>query len=228
MAVAFLLVVYDAIAGQAATRTAAALAHGRTMLSLSPFGLELSADHWLARTTWLRDPASLYYDLAHINVTFAVLAACWVWRGEVYARARTALVTVNVIGLAVFFLYPVAPPRLLPDAGFVDIVALSGTFQSGDGAAQHANAFGSMPSLHAGWAVWVALTVMTMTQRWWVRALAWLHVALTFVVVVITGNHYVVDVVAGSATVALAWSVAPVLAVRREPVLAAQPGVLVD
>jgi diacylglycerol O-acyltransferase len=122
----------------------------------------------------------------------------------------------------------VAPPRLLPGGGFVDVVALSGTFQSGDGAAQHANAFGSMPSLHAGWAIWVALTVMTMTTRWWVRGLAWLHVGLTFVVVIITGNHYLIDIVAGAATVAVAWSVAPLLSVRRVPAVAVAPAALVD
>jgi hypothetical protein len=212
--VAFLLVIYDVIAGQAHLRADAAIAHGRDMLALSPDGLELAADHWLASIEWLRSPASLYYDLAHIDVTFAALLACWFWRGSVYRRARTALVSINLIGLVVFFLYPVAPPRLLPGAGFIDIVGLSGTWQSSPESVQHSNAFGSMPSLHCAWAVWVALAVMTMTARWWLRGLAWLHVALTFVVVVITGNHYVIDIVAGIAAALVAWAVAPALALR--------------
>ena len=230
LVLAFLLVIYDQIASQAASRTAAALAHGRDMLALSPHGLELSADHWLAGVSWLRNPSAYYYDLAHINITVIVFAVCFLWRGSVYRRARTALVIVNLIGLAVFLLYPVAPPRLLPGAGFVDIVAQSGTFQSGDGAVQHSNAYGSMPSLHAAWAVWVALTVMTMTSSWWLRGLAWLHVLLTFVVVIITGNHYAIDVVAGSLTVAVAWAIAPYCVVKRSQVPhsvlegAAEPG----
>lgn len=212
LVLAFLLVIYDQIAGQAASRTAAAIAHGRDMLALSPAGFELAADHWLAGVSWLRNPTAYYYDLAHINITVIAFLACFLWRGEVYRRARTALVVVNLIGLVVFLLYPVAPPRLLPGAGFLDIVAESGTFQSGDGAVQHSNAYGSMPSLHAAWAIWVALAVMTMTRKVWLRALAWLHVLLTFVVVVITGNHYVIDIVAGGVTVAVAWAVAPSLA----------------
>lgn len=202
-----LLVVYDLVAAQSKASPAVAYAHGRTMLGLTPGGLELAADHWLARTSWLQDPASYYYDLAHINVTMVVLLACWWWRPVVYRAARNALVLVNVVGLVVFFLYPVAPPRLLPGAGFVDVVAESGTWGAGNGAVQHPNEYGSMPSLHTAWAVWVALTVMLMTRSWRWRVLGWLHVVLTVFFVIVTGNHYVVDVVAGVATIALTWFV---------------------
>ena len=226
---AFLLVIYDQIAAQASTRATQAISNGRDLLALSPDGLERSANHWLAGIGWLRDPSALYYDLAHINVTTVALIACFVWRGDVYRRARTALVVINLLGLAVFLLYPVAPPRLLPGADFIDIVGLSGTWQSGDAAVQHSNAYGSLPSLHAAWAIWVGLTVLSMTTKPWLRGLAWLHVALTFVVVVITGNHYVIDIAAGALTVGVAWAVAPRLSLVSQvphsiPVGAAEPG----
>ena len=200
-----LLVVYDWVASQSRATPAAAYSHGRAMLGLTPGGLELRADHWLAGVGWLQDPASYYYDLAHINVTMVALLVCWWWRPEVYRQARNALVLVNVTGLLVFFLYPVAPPRLLPGSGFVDIVAESGTWGAGNGAVQHPNEYGSMPSLHTAWAVWVALTVVAMTasSRW--RALGWLHVVLTMFFVVVTGNHYLIDLVAGAAVAVAAW-----------------------
>ena len=78
------------------------------------------------------------------------------------------------------------------------------------GVAQRANEYGSMPSLHVAWAVWVALTVASMTtSRAW-RATAWTHVALTSVVVIATGNHYLLDVLAGALTCAVGWAVAVV------------------
>jgi hypothetical protein len=200
-----LLVVYDWVASQSRATPASAYAHGRAMLRLTPFHLELRADHWLAGVGWLQDPSSYYYDLAHINVTMVALLVCWWWRAEVYRQARNALVLVNVIGIVVFFLYPVAPPRLLPDAGFIDIVAGSGTWGAGNGAVQHPNEYGSMPSLHTAWAVWVALTVMAMTGRTRWRALGWAHVVLTVIVVTITGNHYLIDVVAGAVTAVVGW-----------------------
>ena len=74
-----------------------------------------------------------------------------------------------------------------------------------------------MPSLHTAWAVWVALTVMAMTPRWRWWVLGWLHVALTVFFVVVTGNHYVIDVVAGAVTVAVAWLAVSRLRSQRLP-----------
>jgi membrane-associated phospholipid phosphatase len=178
------------------------------MLAVTPFDLEKRADHWFAHhLTWLHAPEALYYDLAHINVTMVALLGCWWWRSAVYRRARNALVLINVIGLVVFYLYPVAPPRLLPGEGFIDIVAESGTWGASPDSPTHANAFGSMPSLHTAWAVWVAVTVMACSTSVRLRALGWAHVVLTVVITVITGNHYVIDLVAGAVTAGLAWRV---------------------
>ncbi len=217
LVVAFLLVIYDRVSGLAAVRAAAAFAHGRDLLALSPFGIEQAADHWLAGVGWLRNPAAYYYDLAHVDLTLVVFLLCYVFRAPVYRRARTALMLVNLIGLGVFLLYPVAPPRLLPGGDFIDIVGESGTFGAGTdgGVALHANEFGSMPSLHAAWAFWVAFTVMSMTTRRSLRVLGWTHVALTLVVVVITGNHYLLDLVAGGLVLGFAWAVAPLVARER-------------
>ena len=216
--VALLLVVYDQVSAMASTRANAAVAHGRSILRFEHFGVEKASDLWLAGISWLHAPTSYYYDLAHIGVTMGVLVGCWIYRGDVYRRARNALLLVNVVGLAVFLLYPVAPPRLLPGGGFYDVVANSHTFgawEAGGRVADHANELASMPSLHAAWALWVALTVATMTTRRSWRALAWAHLAITCVVVVVTGNHYVVDLLAGAATCAVAWLASPLLVVRR-------------
>lgn len=218
--VVLLLVVYDWVSALASTRAVAAVAHGRSILQVERLGLERAADHWLAGIGWLQAPASYYYDLAHLAVTMAVLVGCWGYRVPGYRRARNALLTINLVGLAVFLLYPVAPPRLLPGGGFYDIVANSGTWgawEAGGGVSDRANELASMPSLHASWAVWVALTVATMTTRRRWRALAWGHVAMTFVVVVVTGNHYVLDLAAGALTCGVAWLLSPQLVVRRRP-----------
>jgi hypothetical protein len=218
LVLAVLLVVYDQVAALARVHADSAIAHGRALLALTPFGIEKAADLWLAGVSWLHAPAAYYYDLAHIDVTLGVFVAAYVLRPRVYRTARTALLAVNAVGLLVFLAYPVAPPRLLPGAGFVDVVAGSGTWgawEAGGRIADHANELASMPSLHTAWAVWVALTVTAMTGRRWVRALAWAHVAVTVTVVVVTGNHYVLDVLAGVATATASWTVAPLLAARR-------------
>ena len=206
--VAFLLFVYDFVAGLAKVRADQAYRHGRDLLALSPWGLEKRADHWLAGVTWLQDPAAYYYDLAHIDVTLGVFLLCYFLRPAVYRQARTALALINLVALAVFWLYPVAPPRLLPKGGFVDIVANSGTWgawEAGGAVADRANEFGSMPSLHLAWATWVALTVWSMTTNRWLRALGLAHVAVTSWVVIFTGNHYLVDLLVGTVLAFLCW-----------------------
>lgn len=211
LVIAFLLVIYDYVAGLAPNRKAAALAHGRDLLALSPDGLEKSADHWLHGVTWLIDPAAYYYDLAHIDVTLGIFLLCYFLRPLAYRQARTALVLINLAALVVFLAYPVAPPRLL-DAGFFDLVADSGTWgawEAGGAVADHANEYGSMPSLHLAWATWVAMTVWSMTTNRWLRGLGILHVVLTTLVVIFTGNHYLIDLLAGSALTLLCWFAAP-------------------
>ena len=86
----------------------------------------------------------------------------------------------------------VAPPRLLPGAGFVDSVAAAG-FGSSHGVS-HADLYGALPSLHLAWATWVAVTGLTLTRRRLPRLLLAAYPILTAIVVIGTANHYVLDV----------------------------------
>ncbi len=67
------------------------------------------------------------------------------------------------------------------------------------------NELAAFPSLHAGWALWVALAAHRHATRSWVRAAGWAYALATAVVVVGTGNHWVLDVLGGWFVVLLAW-----------------------
>jgi hypothetical protein len=169
---------------------------------------ELALNRWLAGHLSLGRFLGDYYDTAHFAVTLALLGWVW-WRyGNRYRYLRNALVGINVIGFAVFWLYPVAPPRMLP--GFVDVVAVThsiGAWSSGALASQ-ANEYAAMPSLHLGWAVWSAVAVWAFRRDVLSRALAGAYVVVTALVVMGTANHYFLDIVAGVATAALSASIA--------------------
>ena len=119
------------------------------------------------------------------------------------------LVLTNVIAFAVFWLYPVAPPRMLTQDGFTDVVAASHAFGSWHtGAlASAANQLAAMPSLHMAWAGWCTVVVWRLTRSAWLRGLAVLYPCMTAFAVLATGNHYVLDLLAGLATLALAMVV---------------------
>ena len=58
--------------------------------------------------------------------------------------------------------------------------------------------YASMPSVHVAWAVWCALAVYPVARHWAVRALAIAYPLVTTLVVVATGNHFFLDVIAGA------------------------------
>lgn len=197
--VLLLLRAYDLIRGHAQLRQAAALRHGwqlldaERILHLDP---ELDVNRWAAAHTALSLAASYWYQFFHITVTLCVLVWVYWRRPGSYRRARNALVLTNVFGLAFFLVYPAAPPRFLPGAGFVDAVARAG-FGTSHGGPVTADQYGAFPSLHLAWAVWTAVVAYRLVGSTWLRRL-WLgYPLITATVVIATGNHYLLDVVAG-------------------------------
>jgi diacylglycerol O-acyltransferase len=168
--------------------------------------IELAANRWLAGHSFLAEVAAWEYAITYIVTTFAVLGLIWWRRPAEYAWARNTLLLTTLIAITCFAAWPATPPRLLPGSGFTDIVALFHPFLSwGSGAVSAgANQFAAMPSLHVGWAVWVtAVTIRARAGRIG-YGLALLHLAVTVVVIVATGNHYLLDVAGGAAIVGLA------------------------
>jgi hypothetical protein len=211
LVIAWLAWAYDTITNLAPLREKLALAHGHEILSFERslhIAPELTLNRWLLAHHTLGTALSYYYDNAHFIVTFGLLGWLWLKRGDIYRPLRSALVAINVIGLAVFWLYPVAPPRML--SGFTDIVAASHTFGSWHtgSLAADANQFAAMPSLHIAWAVWCTLVLWRISSRTWVRVLAIVYPCVTAFVVLSTGNHYTLDLLGGLATFALALALA--------------------
>ena len=201
--------VYDAINNLAPLRLGPALSHGHDILSVeSSLGVapERSLDQWLSSHHGLGLVVSDYYDNAHFIVTIAVLALLW-WQGAaLYRPLRNSLIAINLLAFAVFWLYPVAPPRMLD--GFTDVVASThaiGSWHTGALASQ-ANQLAAMPSLHIAWAVWCAVAVWQLTRRTLLRAAAVVYPCLTGFAVLATGNHYLLDIAAGIVLVVVAMA----------------------
>lgn len=161
--------------------------------------IELTVNQALDGVSWLIVGMNYYYAVAHFIVTSAVLV--WLYRRHSahYVWARTVFLVTNASALLVFYLYPLAPPRLLPWHGYVDTVVTHntwGSWASGDVAAA-TNQYAAMPSMHVAWSVFCALAIGLLARRWWVRVLGVAHPTVTLVVIVATGNHFVLDAVGG-------------------------------
>lgn len=142
-----------------------------------------------------------YYSTAHYIVTPAALVFLYIKGRHHYLPARRALVVGTLIALALYLMLPTAPPRFM---GYPDILALhqdqgwwSGAASAPKGLGHLTNQLAAFPSLHAGWSLWVAIYITRATRNRLLRTLGWLHALITAVVVVGTGNHWVLDVLVG-------------------------------
>jgi len=204
---------YDEINNLNPFRRETAIGHGLSLMHVERWAHldpELSLNHWLALHASLGRFLADYYDLAHFLVTLPLLAWVW-WRySSRYRMVRNSLIGINVIGFAIFWLFPVAPPRMLASFGFVDIVAVThavGAWSTGALASQ-ANEYAAMPSLHVAWALWCAVAVWSIRRDVLSRTIAVAYAVLTALVVMATANHYFLDVAAGVATTAVSVGVA--------------------
>jgi len=177
---------------------------------------EHSINNWFVAHPDIAIPACYWYAAAHYVVTLTVLV--WLFRKGTahYSPARWALVVSCLIALACYLLLPTAPPRLT-GGGYIDVLDLhadagwwGADASAPKGMGQLTNQLAAFPSLHAGWALWVALVVRRNTRNYWLIGLAWMHAAITATVVIGTGNHWILDVAVGWAVVIVAmWLVDP-------------------
>lgn len=190
------------------TEPSTAIASGRELLGWERFlhiDIEASLNQAVSATAVVAVIACLIYATLHYLITPAAMV--WLFRsrpGE-YTRARSTLAIATASGLVVYAIAPVAPPRLLPGDGFIDTMSQYAAYgwwgDAGSavrGMQELTNQYAALPSLHVGWAVWVALVMWRGSLSRWIRALAVGYPVLISVVVVVTGNHYLIDILAGA------------------------------
>jgi hypothetical protein len=162
------------------------------------------------------------YRNVHLPVLFAFLAAVRLSRPSQYPFVRTVFVLSFVPALLVIWIFPLAPPRWLTGLGLGPAPTDA---ELGAGGALFHNETAAAASQHFGFALFVAVVALWLFPR---SRLAWVaaaYPALVFLVIVGTGNHYVLDCVIGSLTFALAAAAALVLhgSTSGRPVVV-QPG----
>ena len=218
-------VVYERIRAMAPTREALAFRNADRLLSLEPAAVQ-RFELWLNRMVedhhWLALVTGYYYFTLHLTITAGLLAWMWWRRPETYPVTRSALLLLSYGGLVFFWLLPVAPPRLVIPDTFDTLAELQLGVEPGQ---THGlvNEFAAFPSLHVGWAIWCAWALVIATRHRW-RHLAWIYPALTTYVVVATANHYLIDVAAGAAAVALV--IVAVRATSSAPARSRQPALV--
>ncbi|MFJ4562818.1 phosphatase PAP2 family protein [Streptomyces caelestis] len=190
--------------------------NGRQILGLER-ALHIDIEHWANRTVvridWLRNFFDVYYEAFHFAAPLTVLAVLYWRRPADYRWARSALGLATLFALVGFWLYPLAPPRLMPALGFVDTVHGVQDFSQPDYGTFTAltNQYAAMPSLHFGWSLWCGAVIAVLARQWWIKALGMLHPLFTGSAIVATANHWVLDAVGGALVVGAGFGLVYVL-----------------
>ncbi|MGW4818990.1 bifunctional glycosyltransferase 87/phosphatase PAP2 family protein [Streptomyces sp. NPDC004227] len=196
--------------------------HGHEILSLERFlhiDIEHAVNHAVVKIGWLRNFFDFYYESFHFAVPLTVLGVlCW-RRPVDYRWARAALGFATVLALVGFWLYPLAPPRLMPTLGIIDTVHGVQDFSQPDYGTLTSltNQYAAMPSLHFGWSLWCGVVIAVVAPKWWMKALGLLHPLFTVSAIVATGNHWVLDAVGGAIVVGAGFALAYALQGPRAP-----------
>ena len=194
---------YLAIRGWSIADPGHAFANARRVIGFER-GVDLFHEFQLQR--WLEPfegVFSVYYLVGFAPVVVSALVVLAFTRRRLYLRLRTLLLVSLGIALVIYVAFPTAPPRLVPGLGIADTVGLAG-HDRGSFAGVRFDPYAAMPSLHVGWSLLVGLTVFRATSRTWLKAIALAHPVLMALAVTATGNHYLVDSLAGALVALLA------------------------
>lgn len=187
--------------------------HGHQILDLERFlhiDIEHMVNHAVIKVDWLRSFFDFYYESFHFVVPLTVLGVLY-WRRPVdYRWARSSLGFATLLALVGFWLYPLAPPRLMPTLGMIDTVHGVQDFSKPDYGTLTAltNQYAAMPSLHFGWSLWCGVVIAIIAPKWWMKALGLLHPFFTVSAIVATGNHWVLDAAGGAVVVGAGFGLA--------------------
>lgn len=158
--------------------------------------------------SWISIPVTLTY-LSHFVVTPLVAVALWIWNRSRFLKWVRAVVSLAVVGLTTYLLFPMAPPWLAAQQGLIP--GWTVLRANGDGfhfmglriaqevladGQDRSNPVAAMPSLHMAFATLTVLFFWSSVRRS-VRPLLLLYPAMMGFTLLYSGEHYLIDEIAG-------------------------------
>jgi membrane-associated phospholipid phosphatase len=167
------------------------------------------------------DSVALFFYLSHFILPFSFALALRIYDRPAFIRFSTALVVLSFLGFFTYIVFPLVPPWMASQRGSlepIERIMWPGFIKYFPASVLHffnPNDVAAMPSLHAAWPTLVWLSAQRLWGRWGFPLVLW-PIAVSFVLVY-SGEHYVVDILAGVIyALAVDAFVARVMARREE------------
>jgi membrane-associated phospholipid phosphatase len=191
-------------------RATAAFQHARELISVERtlhLFVEPSVQAWASGSHVLMECSSWLYVNAQITVTLGALVYLYLRHNRSFYFVRNMFMIAMAIALVGYVVFPTAPPRFMPEWGFLDSVAnFTGMRVDGKSASLNAvtNLYAAVPSMHVAFALMVGWPLARLTRRRALRVVWFLYPFLMAFVIVVTANHFIVDALLGALTAGVA------------------------
>ena len=197
---------YRLVRGLVEGRATAAFQHARELISIERtlhVFIEPSVQAWASGSHVVMVSASWLYVNAQGPITIGALLYLYVRHNERFYFVRNMFMVAMAIALIGYVVFPTAPPRFMPEWGFIDSVAdLTGVGASQGSGSMTAlfNPYAAVPSMHVAFAVMIGWPLARLVRTPAVRVLWLTYPFLMTFVIVVTANHFIVDALLGALT----------------------------
>jgi hypothetical protein len=184
----------------------AAFAHARDLIALERtlhVFVEPSVQAWASGSHALMAFSSWMYVNAQTTVTVGALVYLYLRHNRNFYFVRNMFMIAMAIALVGYTVFPTAPPRFLPEWGFIDSVSdFTGMHVSHASASLSAlvNPYAAVPSMHVCFALMIGWPLARLARRRIVKVAWFLYPFLMAFVIIATANHFIFDAVLGAVT----------------------------
>jgi PAP2 superfamily len=165
---------------------------------------------------WVIDIANWMYFNSHFVITTSFLVWLYLFRNENFNFVRNMFLVAMGLALVGYALFPTAPPRMFPSAGFTDTIAtFTNSNQDSSFTSALVNPYAAIPSMHIAFSLMIAVPATNLVRTAWARALWSAYPMVVLFVILVTANHYWFDAAVGAGVACLAAVTAHQLARLR-------------
>jgi hypothetical protein len=184
----------------------AAFAHARDLISIERgmhVFVEPSIQAWASGSHFVMVLTSWLYVNAQGSITIGALLYLYVRHNHNFYFVRNMFLVAMGIALVGYMVFPTAPPRFMPEWGFMDTVAdVTPVNVSGKSASMTAlfNPYAAVPSMHIAFALMIAWPLARLVRSSAARVMWIVYPFVMTFVIVVTANHFILDALFGALT----------------------------
>jgi PAP2 superfamily len=191
--------------------------HAQDVLSLERFAhieWEESLQQTFLKIPDLVRAMNVFYFVGHFVLTSVFFFWLYHANREGFRRFRNGFLCATFIALLIHWKFPTAPPRLA-GTGIEDTLRQLSNIDIGSPtSSSFSDPVAAVPSLHAGWAVGVGLGLILYARPLFWKIVGVIYPLAVILTIIVTGNHFIFDAIAGVVVMALGFWLSETLSRR--------------